>query len=102
MRMLFKITRDVIHEWAEKFNGKVVEPTRQHRAARSIVNGVTRLCDEYGRVIVLEDDMLISPHFLDYMITALNAYQDEEDCADFRLHVPVRHHKNRCAFFSSR
>ena len=93
-------TRDVIHEWAEKFNGKVVEQPVNIGLARSIVNGVTRLCDEYGRVIVLEDDMLISPHFLDYMITALERYQDEEELCQISGYMfPVRHLQKPDAFF---
>ena len=33
---------------------------------------------EYGRIIVLEDDIVTSPYFLKYMNEALNRYEDEE------------------------
>src|SRR5690348_17752623 len=33
--------------------------------ARSIIDGVTRVCEECDRVIVLEDDMVTTPWFLD-------------------------------------
>lgn len=46
--------------------------------AQSIIDGVSRLCDEYGRVIVLEDDLLTSPHFLTFMNDALNIYKDDD------------------------
>jgi hypothetical protein len=46
--------------------------------ANSIIDGVTRLCNEYGRVIVLEDDMVTSLHFLRYMNDALDLYEHEE------------------------
>lgn len=46
--------------------------------ARSIIEGVSAVCTEYGRVIVLEDDMISSPYFLTYMNEALSVYQDEE------------------------
>ena len=46
--------------------------------ADSIVEGVTRLSDEYGSVIVLEDDLITSPFFLKYMNDALEFYKDQE------------------------
>jgi hypothetical protein len=46
--------------------------------ARSIIDGVTRLCQEYGRVIVVEDDLITSPHFLSYMNDALTRYEHED------------------------
>lgn len=44
--------------------------------AQSIINGVTYLSKIYGRVIVLEDDLVTSPHFLKFMNDALNYYVD--------------------------
>ncbi|MDP2785650.1 MAG: glycosyltransferase [Sulfurimicrobium sp.] len=56
----------------------IVERDRNWGLANSIIDGVTRLCNEYGRVIVLEDDLITSPYFLSFMNVALDAYQDEE------------------------
>jgi hypothetical protein len=44
--------------------------------ADSIINGVTRLIDEYGKIIVLEDDLVTSEWFLPFMNQALDRYQD--------------------------
>lgn len=46
--------------------------------AKSIVEGVTLVVNKYGRIIVLEDDLVTSPYFLRFMNDALDAYQDEE------------------------
>lgn len=46
--------------------------------ARSIIDGVTRLCRDHGRVIVLEDDLVTAPFFLRYMNDALDLYANEE------------------------
>lgn len=46
--------------------------------AGSIIDGVTAVVNEYGRVIVLEDDLVTSPFFLQYMNDALNLYECEE------------------------
>lgn len=45
--------------------------------ARNIIDGVTEVCARYGRAIVLEDDIVTSPHFLAFMNKALRAYEEE-------------------------
>ena len=49
--------------------------------ARSIIDGVTRLTAQHGRVIVVEDDLLLSPHFLRYMNDGLACYADDAQVA---------------------
>ena len=56
----------------------IIERDRNLGLANSIIDGVTILCKEYGRVIVLEDDLITSPFFLKYMNTALARYQNDE------------------------
>src|SRR5574340_1739744 len=57
---------------------EIVERDSNFGLARSIIDGVTRLCRDYGRVIVLEDDLVTAPFFLRYMNDALDLYEDEE------------------------
>jgi hypothetical protein len=45
--------------------------------ARNIIDGVTTQVKAYGRVIVLEDDLVVAPHFLRFMNEALDCYEDE-------------------------
>jgi len=52
----------------------IIERETNFGLAKSIIDGVTRLCDEFGRVIVMEDDLMTSPHFLEYMNNALTHY----------------------------
>ncbi|AUZ84054.1 glycosyltransferase [Methylophaga nitratireducenticrescens] len=56
----------------------VIERERNLGLANSIIDGVTQLCEQYGRVIVLEDDLQTAPHFLTFINTALNMFHDEE------------------------
>ena len=56
----------------------IIERETNFGLARSIIDGVTRLCDEYGRVIVMEDDLLVAPGFLTFMNAALEKYALEE------------------------
>ncbi|HTJ11367.1 MAG TPA: hypothetical protein VL547_05065 [Dinghuibacter sp.] len=53
----------------------VVEAPVNKGLARSIIDGVTDQVERHGRVIVLEDDLLLAPNFLDFMNLALDAYQ---------------------------
>jgi putative methyltransferase (TIGR04325 family) len=43
--------------------------------ADSIINGVSKLLDSHETVIVVEDDLDLSPYFLDYMNRALDCYR---------------------------
>lgn len=56
----------------------IIERATNFGLARSIIDGVTNLCDAFGRVIVLEDDLVISPHFLSYMNDALTRYEHKD------------------------
>jgi hypothetical protein len=49
--------------------------------AESIIRGVSQALQTCDRVIVLEDDLLLSPHFLKYMNDGLACYQDDPDVA---------------------
>lgn len=45
--------------------------------ASSIISGVTEVINRYGKIIVVEDDLVSSPYFLQYMNNALDNYETE-------------------------
>jgi hypothetical protein len=49
--------------------------------ANSIISGVTEIVNRFDRIIVLEDDIVVSPFFLKYMNYALDYYQDNDKIA---------------------
>jgi hypothetical protein len=55
----------------------VIERDRNLGLAQSIITGVTGIVNRYGKIIVLEDDMVTSPYFLRFMNEALEFYKDE-------------------------
>jgi hypothetical protein len=68
---------------------KIVERATNFGLAASITRGVTDICAEYGRVIVLEDDIETSPHFLTFMNDALDFYADVPEVAAVSgFHLP--------------
>lgn len=70
--------RAVIRDVAGFKSVTVIERERNYGLAASIIDGVTSLCDRYGRIIVLEDDLLTAPGFLSFMNRALDHYVDDE------------------------
>lgn len=57
---------------------KVVEAQANKGLARSVIDGVTRVVKEHGKVIVVEDDAVVAPHFLRFMNDALETYAHDE------------------------
>lgn len=45
--------------------------------ANSIINGVSKVINKYNKVIVLEDDLITSPNFLNWMNQGLEFYEDD-------------------------
>ncbi|HVW73756.1 MAG TPA: hypothetical protein VHC39_08960 [Rhizomicrobium sp.] len=60
---------------------QIVEREINFGLSSSITSGVSSICDSYGRVIVMEDDLITSPHFLTYMNDALEKYADTPQVA---------------------
>jgi hypothetical protein len=64
---------------AEGFRSvRVVERPANLGLARSIISGVTEMVEEYGRVIVVEDDLVTSSHFLRFMNDGLHCYAEDD------------------------
>src|SRR3984957_19155583 len=71
-------TREVLRAWAQRLKAKVIERTQNLGLARSVHAGVTDLTQRYGRVVVVEDDLVVSPDFLHFMLGSLDRYADED------------------------
>ena len=54
----------------------ITERERNWGLANNVIDGVTTLVNLYGRVIVLEDDLIVAPYFLQFMNDALETYKD--------------------------
>jgi hypothetical protein len=55
----------------------IIERERNRGLSNSVISGVTQLCNEYGRAIAVEDDILTAPDFLTFMNRGLERYKDE-------------------------
>jgi GNT-I family len=67
--------------------GQMIESSKNKGLAASVIEGVTHLCKEYGHVIVVEDDLVVAPHFLEFMNTALNRFENDERVMQISGHM---------------
>jgi hypothetical protein len=70
-----------VREYLQTIEGfkkvNVIEREKNWGLANSIIDGVTNIVNKYGKIIVLEDDLVTSPCFLTYMNEALTLYENE-------------------------
>lgn len=74
-----------VREYVRQVHGfrsvTVIERESNYGLARSIMRGVNATLNECGRIIVLEDDMVTSPYFLQYMNDALERFANDDRVA---------------------
>ncbi len=69
--------RDIIKNVTGFKSIKILGREKNLGLANSIIEGVSQLTTDYGKVIVFEDDLISSPYTLRYFNDALNQYQDQ-------------------------
>ena len=75
-----ELVREYINSLPQRHLFKSVKITTAERnkgLANSIISGVTEIIEQYGKVIVVEDDLVSSPDFLQYMNQALDFYEGD-------------------------
>lgn len=76
-----KAVREYIHKISGFASVKIVERPFNFGLAKSIIEGVTEVVNQYGKIIVVEDDIEAGPYFLRFMNDALTRYEDNSDVA---------------------
>jgi len=77
----------------------VVEQEAGQGLSRSITAGVSKVVAEHGRVIVLEDDLVTAPYFLQFMNEGLNRYSEDFRVASIHGYVYPVHGQLPETFF---
>jgi len=78
----------------------IVEQTENFGLAKSIISGVTEIVNRFGKIIVLEDDLITSPYFLDFMNDALLTYESQSRVMHVSGYMyPIRHKSLPSSFF---
>lgn len=88
------VFKNVVVEFADKNKG----------LADSIIGGVTKVIKKEKKVIVLEDDLLTAPDFLEYMNQGLEYYQNEKRVGAISGFCPAlrKNIKNESGVYKSR
>ena len=77
----------------------IIEREENLGLANNILHGVSHVVSSHGRAIVLEDDILVSPHFLAFMNEGLDRYRDDTAVAAIHGYTPpIEVGKNRVFF----
>ena len=90
-----KIIGDEIYKYMMSIKGfkkiSIKRSKNNKGLGESITSGVTEILTLFEKVIVLEDDLVVSQNFLDYMNQGLNLYNDEERVASIHGYVyPIK------------
>lgn len=74
-----KQIRQFVEQEAKGFkNVTLIARAENYGLAKNVIEGVTDIINRYGRVIVLEDDLVTNPYFLRFMNDGLDRYEKEE------------------------
>ena len=65
----------------------VIKREKNWGLSDSITDGVTKIVNKYGKIIVLEDDLVVSPYFLKFMNNGLKMYKDELKVASIHGYI---------------
>ncbi len=87
-------TRAIINQqnWCGKV--EIIERVENKGLAYSIIDGVSSVIEKHGKVIVLEDDLIVSAGFLQYMNDALDLYEEEKQVMHISAYwYPVKNTK---------
>jgi hypothetical protein len=80
--------REVIRseKWCREVN--YIESSVNRGLANSLIRGITDITNQYGKVIVVEDDLQLSLNFLKYMNEGLQLYENEPRVMSINAYIP--------------
>ena len=83
-----KENREYIHTIQGFKSIHIIEREKNWGLANSLIAGITDVINKYGRVIVVEDDLILSPFFLKFMNEALDKYKNDDRVGTISAFVP--------------
>ena len=95
--------RDFLYSIAGFKSIEIHEARVNKGLANSIIDGVTKVLQKHESVIVLEDDLVTSPNFLNYMNDSLIYYRDNLKIFSITGYsVPIRNKSLQDVYFTKR
>ena len=82
---------DEVRNYVDRIDGfkkvTIIKREKNWGLANSIIDGVTKIVNEYGKIIVLEDDLMTSPYFLRFMNESLDMYEKHTQVASIHGYI---------------
>ena len=74
-----------VRNYVRKIEGfksiKYIFSDKNYGLSRSVIKGITEVLTEFNSIIVIEDDLVVSPYFLKYMNEGLKVFENDENVA---------------------
>lgn len=85
----------------------IIESPTNKGLANSVIQGVTEVIYKYGKVIVVEDDIVTHPYFLRFMNEALDIYDRNKKiyqigASNIQIPIPLEYSKNHDCYLVHR
>ena len=91
--------RKYIHTISGFNSVQIIEREKNWGLANSLIAGITEVINKYGKVIVVEDDLILSPYFLQFMNDGLEKYKDDDRVSSISGFIPPVEEKMPNTFF---
>jgi len=92
------IIRDIAHDFKWQYGEKEVIYHKERLGLRRHILQCGDLSLTYGSVIILEDDLFVSPYFYDYAVKALQYYDNDEAIGGISLYNQPREEMSQRPF----
>jgi hypothetical protein len=80
-----------VQEYIDNIGGfkkiTIIKREKNWGLANSIIGGVTKIVNKYGKIIVLEDDLVTSAYFLKFMNESLEMYEKDKKVASIHGYI---------------
>jgi len=87
-KALVEACRTVTMQFEKQMAIEIIESKSNLGLYNSLTGGITAVLGNYEKVIVLEDDIVVSKYFLDYMLDGLQCYAECQDVASIHGYLP--------------
>ena len=83
----------------------VTEAETNFGCANSVISGITKVINKHGKAIIVEDDILTAPNFLEFMNEALDRYENDKrifSISGYNVPMPIPENYKKPAFLTYR
>mgnify|MGYP006303153521 CR=1 FL=1 len=84
--------RNIIRKFKDSKNVTIAEYKENQGLSKSIIDGISKVLNQYNSAIILEDDIVTSAAFLEYMNLGLNKFSNVQNIGSICGYLePIRH-----------